>query len=74
MADLPSPSAGGSSGDELEDLLLAELEAEDELPASPAPVETKQKEAPVPKRQKTAGMFFSLIICLHYLLSSNTNF
>ncbi len=63
MADLPSPSAGGSSGDELEDLLLAELEAEDEL--SPAPVETKQKEAPVPKRQKTAGRFFSLLLFVY---------
>ncbi|KAH7621996.1 hypothetical protein Ndes2526B_g02821 [Nannochloris sp. 'desiccata'] len=52
MADLPSPSAGGSSGDELEDLLLAELEEQAVLAAATALVEN---EAPVPKRQRTVG-------------------
>jgi hypothetical protein len=52
MADLPSSSAGGSSGDELEDLLLAVLEEQAELAAATAPV---INQAPVPKRQKTVG-------------------
>jgi hypothetical protein len=63
MADPPSPTAGGSSGDELEDLLLAELEEQAELAeATAAPEETEQEEAaPAPaKRQKTAGSKFFL--------------
>lgn len=49
------PSAGGSSGDELEDLLLAELEEQAELDAATAPIENEQKDAPSQKRQKTVG-------------------
>jgi len=52
MAELSSPSARGSSGDELEALLLAELEEQAELAAATAPA---KNEAPVPKRQKTVG-------------------
>lgn len=59
MADLPSPSAGGSSGDELEDLLLAELEEQAVLAAATALVEN---EAPVPKRQRTVGGGLLLIL------------
>jgi hypothetical protein len=56
MADLLSPSAGGSSGDELENLLLAELEEQAELAAATAaPLEAEEKTAQPPKRQKIAG-------------------
>lgn len=71
MTDLPSASAGGSSGDELENLLLAELEEQAELDAATAAlVEKEQKEPPAPKRQKTAGSKYFLInflqLILHY--------
>ena len=68
MTDLPSASAGGSSGDELENLLLAELEEQAELDAATAVlVEKEQKEPPAPKRQKTAGSKYFLNLFSSYL-------